>query len=43
MIMEVQDEVSDVTHVPDAWITYWDDISGKELKPELSVQLGRRS
>ena len=35
MVMELQDEVSDVTHVPDTWKKYWDDISGKELKPEL--------
>ena len=35
MIMESQDEVSAVTHFPEAWKKYWDDISGKELKPEL--------
>ena len=35
MIMELQDDVSDVAHVPDAWKKYWDDISGKELTPEL--------
>ena len=35
LINELQDEVGDVTHVPDAWMKFWDDISGKELKPEL--------
>ena len=30
-----QDEAGDVTHVPETWKRYWDDISGKELKPEL--------
>ena len=36
MIMEgCQDEVREVTHAPEAWKKYWDDISGKELKPEL--------
>ena len=36
MIMQLQDEVSDVTHVPDAWEKYWDDISAKELELELA-------
>ena len=36
MVMEgPQDEVSEVTHVPEVWNKYWDDISGKELRPEL--------
>ena len=36
MVMEgVQDEASEVMHVPEVWKTYFDDISGKELKPEL--------
>ena len=30
-----QDEVSEVTHVRDTWQKLWDDISGKELNPEL--------
>ena len=29
------DEVSEVTHIAEPWMRYWDDISGKELKPEL--------
>ena len=29
------DEVGDVTHVPELWKKCLDDISGKELKPEL--------
>ena len=41
LIMEgVHDEVSEVTHVPEVWKKYWDDISGKELRPEL-VHAGR--
>ena len=30
-----QNEAGDVTHVSVAWKRYWDDISDKELKPEL--------
>ena len=30
-----QDEVGEVTHVPETWRRYWDDISGKELRLEL--------
>ena len=30
-----RDEVGEVTHVPEMWKRYWDDISDKELKPEL--------
>ena len=29
------DEVSEVTHIAEPWMRYWDDISGTELKPEL--------
>ena len=29
------DEVSEVAHVSEPWEKYWDDISGKELKPDL--------
>ena len=36
LIMEgFGDEVSDVTHVPEAWKKFWDDISSKELGPDL--------
>ena len=30
-----QNEAGEVTHVPETWKRYWDDISGKELKPKL--------
>ena len=29
------DDVDEVTHIAEPWRKYWDDISGKELKPEL--------
>ena len=29
------DDVDEVTHVAEPWKKYWDDISGKELKPDL--------
>ena len=29
------DEIGEVSHVPKPWKKYWDDISGKELKPDL--------
>ena len=29
------DEVSEVTHVSEPWKKYWDDISGRKLKPEF--------
>ena len=29
------DEVGEVSHVPKSWRKCWDDISGKELKPDL--------
>ena len=28
-------EVGEVTHVPETWKKHWDDISGKELRPDL--------
>ncbi len=30
-----RDEVSEVVHIEEPWKRYWDDISGKELKPDL--------
>ena len=35
------EEVGEVTHVVEPWKRYWDDISGKELLPEL-VQAARQ-
>ena len=35
------EEVGEVTHVAEPWKRYWDDISGKELIPEL-VQAARQ-
>lgn len=36
LIMEgFSGEVSEATHVPEVWKKYWDDISGKELRPDL--------
>ena len=35
MIMEFQDEVSEVAHIEEPWHRYWDGISGEELKPDL--------
>ena len=29
------DEVSEITRIQEPWKKYWDDISGKELKPDL--------
>ena len=29
------DKVSEVTNVAELWKKYWDDISGKELRPDL--------
>ncbi len=29
------DEASEVAHVAEPWKKYWDDVSGKELKPDL--------
>ena len=29
------DDVDEVTHIAEPWKKYWDDISGKELKPDL--------
>ena len=29
------DEVGEVSHVPESWKKYWDDISEKELRPDL--------
>ena len=29
------DDVDEVTHIAEPWRKYWDDSSGKELKPEL--------
>ena len=31
----VQHEAGEVTHGPEVWKKYWDDMSGKELEPEL--------
>ena len=30
-----RDELSEVTHIDEPWKKYWDDMSGKELKPDL--------
>ena len=37
------DDVGEVTHVPEHWHTYWDDISGKELDGQLVREAARRS
>jgi hypothetical protein len=29
------DDIDEVTHIDEPWKKYWDDVSGKELKPEL--------
>ena len=29
------DEVGEMSHVPESWKKYWDDISGKELSLDL--------
>ena len=31
----LREEVSEVTHVEEPWKSYWDDISGKELRADL--------
>ena len=30
-----RDAVSEVVHIEEPWKRYWDDISGKKLKPDL--------
>ena len=36
LILELdRDEVSEVVHIEEPWKRYWDDISGKELRPDL--------